>query len=123
MAAQLYTMVYVLVNGKIMMEEASVTLNRDSGAQPVNTVGRGFAGVSLGAPQLTASVENAIPMSGFEYDAGQAIESLELIDFGLLCAGLALSTKGFILKDSVRHGVGQQSGYSFEFIGDFKQFE
>lgn len=123
MSTQLYTMVYVLINGKIMMEEASVTLNRDSGAQPVHTVGRGFAGVSLGAPQLTATIENAIPLSGFEYDAGQAIETLDVVELGLLCAGLALSTKGFVLKDSVRHGVGQQSGYSFEFIGDFKQFQ
>jgi hypothetical protein len=123
MSTQLYSQVYVLINGKLLMEHANVSVNRDSGAQVVTTVGRGFAGVSLGAPQLTISVDNAIPISGFEFDAGQHIQTLEVVEIGLLCAGLALSSKGFILKDSIKHAVNQESGYSFEFIGDFSEFE
>ncbi len=123
MSSQLYTQVHVLINGALLMEHASVTINRDSGAQPVVTVGRGFAGLSIGAPQMTASVSNAIPVAGIEFDAGQHIKTLEVVEIGFLCAGLAMSTKGFITKDSIKHGASQESGYDFEFIGDFAELE
>lgn len=121
--SQLYTQVYVTINGKLLLEHASMTLNRSSGAQPVNTVGRGFAGVSPGAPVSSITIENALPVAGFEFNAQDYLKELETVEIGLLAAGLAFTSEGFIMEDTLQHGVSSASGYSFQFMGDFSKFQ
>lgn len=123
MSTQLYTQCYVTVDGKILMEEASVTVTRTSGSQAVMTVGRGYAGESLGAPTVEIQVSGAIPVAGFEFNAQDHLESLAVIELGVICAGVALVAKGFIVQDSIKHSVNQESTYDFTFRGEFAKFE
>lgn len=122
MSTELYTQCYVTINGKLLLEHASVSISRSSGAQPVTTVGRGFAGMSIGAPSLEIDVTNAVPVAGYEFNAQDEIESLEVVEIGLLAAGLALTSKGFIISDSFKHAVNSESTYDFKFHGNYAKF-
>jgi hypothetical protein len=123
MSTQLYTQAYVYWNGKLLMEHASVTVTRSSGSQAVTTVGRGYAGESLGAPTCEVQVDNAVPVAGFEQNMQDFIETLEPGEIGVLVAGLMMTGKGFIVQDSFKHAVNQESGYSFSYRGGFAKWE
>ena len=121
-AVQLYTLVYVLVDGALLSEEASVDVNRTGGMSPVRTVAKGFAGVSPGSPEVSIKVKNAIPNSGFELNAGPRIRAAKVTEIGLMCAGQLMKAVGFIMTDSFQHSVNTEAMYDFEFIGGWADF-
>jgi len=123
MSTQLYTLAEVWWNGKKLMEEASVKVTRDSKAQPVSTVGRGFAGMSPGAKDITISVENAVPSATFELNPGEYIDNLLVGEITIFAAGKSLVSKGFITKDDFSHAVNSEAKLSFEFMGDFADWK
>lgn len=120
---QLYSLAYCTVDGALLTEEASVNVNRASGAQPVNTVAKGFAGVSPGAPTIKIQVKNAVPAADFEFNAGQHISTLQVVEIGIIAAGKQLTAKGFIMEDTFQHSVNSESAYDFDFMGGFVDFE
>ena len=61
MTVQLYTLAYVTVENALLTEEASVTVNRATNSQVVNTVAKGYAGESPGAATTEIQVTNAVP--------------------------------------------------------------
>ncbi len=120
---QVYTLAYVTADGKLLTEEASVTVSRNANAQPVNTVAKGWAGVSPGAPSIQIQVKNAVPAADFELNAGQHIVSLKTVEIGVIVAGKQLVAKGFILEDTFSHSVNSESNYDFTFHGGFEDYE
>lgn len=120
---QLYTLAYVTINGALLTEHASVTVNRASNAQPVMTVAKGFAGVSPGAPTVKIQVKNAVPAADFEFNGGQHISTLELVEVGLIVAGKQLVAKGFIMEDTFQHSVNSESNYDFDVLAGMADFE
>lgn len=123
MATQLYTIAEVYFNQKKMMEEASVKITRDTKAQPVNTVARGFAGMSQGSRELQISVESAVPAADFEMNPGQYMGSMTPITLTISAAGHVLTTQGFITKDDFSHSVNSEAKLSFEFMGEYADWE
>ncbi len=119
MSTGLYTLCEVYINGTKLVEETSVKVSRDSKANVVDTVARGFAGVSPGAKMLTISVENAVPSADFEQDPGKFIRDLGVVELTLFAAGRTLTSKGFILSDNFGHAVNSASTLSFDFVGEF----
>ena len=121
---QLYTLLYVLVNGKLLTEEANVTLSRATGSQAVMTVAKGYAGESPGAATVEIDVTNAVPAADFEYDAGSVMQSLQAVEIGLAGpGGKVLTAKGFIISDSLKHSVNSEVNYDFKFRGGFAVFQ
>lgn len=124
MANKLYTLLFCTVDGKLLTEEASITVNMQSASQPVNTVAQGYAGESPGAATVDIQVENAVPAADFEFDPGTKIQNLEEVEMGILGpGGKVLTAKGFIISASVSHSVGAESKLSFSFRGGFSKFE
>lgn len=117
MDLSLYTLGTFLVQGSVLTEETSVRCRRASGAQIVKTVHKGMAGVSPGAPMISIDADNAVPNSGFEYDPGDAIQGLDIVEGTLFAASRTLTTKGFILDDSFGHSVENPSNLQFSFVG------
>jgi hypothetical protein len=114
---QLYTMLFVVAGGSLLAEEQQVDVARTANAQMVNTVAKGFAGVSPGAAMTEVDVKNAVPQGGFEIDFGQAIAALSLIDVQVLGpGGKTLKGKCFVLSDVTRHGVNQEASYEFKAV-------
>jgi hypothetical protein len=120
---QLYSLAYVLVDGAILTEEASITVNRATNSQVVNTVAKGYAGESPGAANCEISVTNAVPSSDFEMNPGKYMKGLKEVEIGVLVAGKQLTARGFIISDSFKHSVNNESSLDFSFRGSFADYE
>lgn len=115
---QLYTLIFATADGALLAEEKSVTIDRTTASQAVNTVPKGYAGESPGAAMCEFSVESAVPAGGFEFDAGKKMAGLiptHLYFIGP--GGMQLKGECFIISDSLRHGVNQEATTSFRARG------
>jgi hypothetical protein len=121
---QLYSLIYVAADGALLTEEANCTLKRASNAKVIETVAKGFAGLSPGAAVCHGTVSNVIPaLSGLEYDAGPKIIALTVVNLKFVRAdGKGCAFQAFILDDDVAGGVGAASKYDFSFMGRFPQW-
>lgn len=120
---QLYSLGYCLVNSKLLTQEASITVRRSTGSQPVHTVAGGYQGESPGSSMVEIDVSNAVPAADFEMDAGAFMQSLEAVEMGVVVAGKQMVAKGYIIEDSFQHSVNAESKYDFKFRGKFQLFE
>ena len=114
---QQYTKAVVYVNSSVLSEEASVTIKRTSGSQPVKTVAKGYAGESPGSPMTEITVSNAVPSADFELDPGQFINLLEIVELTVFAAGKTMTVKGSIIDDNFSHAVDSEAKLEFNFRG------
>jgi len=119
MATGKYTSVEGYIEGAKLAEAMSVTVGHASQAQVVETLARGFAGLSPGAPHMTISCANAVPADDFEYDPTTAIKLNTVVEFTIYAAGKSLTSKGFFLTCNFSGAVNSPSNLSFEFIGEY----
>lgn len=119
MSTQVYTNVEIYVDGAKSLEAQTVKITRDSKAQDIETLSRGWAGMSPGAKMLTIAVENAVPSASIEVDSGPFLSTLKVVELTIFAAGKTLTTKGFIHSDSFSGAVNAPSGLSFEFKGEY----
>ena len=119
MATDLYAQATVLINGTVIAENTSVKITRDSKANVVETLGKGFAGVSVGAKMITVSVDNAVPSADFEFDPGKYIAELRVAELTIFVSNRTLTTKGFFLSDDFQSAVNSPSSLSFSFVGEY----
>lgn len=122
-ALQLYSLAYVLVDGAILTEEASVTVNRATNSQAVNTVLKGYAGESPGAASVEIQVSSAVPSADFELDPGRFMKNLKDCEIGILVAGKQMTVRGFIISDSFKHSVNSESMIDFTFRGSYADYQ
>ncbi len=121
--AQLYTILLGVVGGTLLAEEQEIDWNRTANAQQVDTVIKGFAGMSPGSPMLEVDIVEAMPQGGFEFDAGPYIQSLQTVPVQVIGpGGKTMKGDAFIIQDQGRHGVNQQARYSFRCIMSLQQF-
>lgn len=122
--AQLYTLLYCTIGGKLLTEEGSMTVRRSTNSIAVATVAKGYAGESPGAAMVEIDIENAVPAAGFEYDAGDDMEALNFVELGCIGpGGKQLVARGAITEDSLQGGVNAESKYSLKFRGAFQKYE
>lgn len=117
-----YTKATVYINSNLLSEESNVTVKRMSGAQPVKTTAKGFAGFSQGAGQTDISVSCSVPAAGFEFDPGADIENVNTVEITILAAGRSLTCKGSIIDDNFAHGVDSAAKLDFNFQGQYAQW-
>lgn len=122
---QQYSLIFVGVNGALLAEHAEAQFKRASNAKIVETVAKGFAGLSPGAPVCQGRVMNVIPAaSGLEYDAGPVIVSLTVVQLKIVRSdGKGCTFPAFILDDDTSHGVGKAASYDFSFMGSFPAWQ
>jgi hypothetical protein len=113
MALQVYSQAEIYINGAKLAEEAQVSVNRRSNAQPVNTVAKGYAGDSPGAAMTEIKVTNAVPSAAFELNPGPFILNLQVCEITIYAAGLTLTQKGFIYEDNFSHAVNSEARLEF----------
>src|SRR5574338_728038 len=116
---QLYTAAFVYVNGALLSEEASVTVNRSTNSQQVITVAKGYAGESPGAAMCEITVESAVPAADFELDPSKFLGELRVTEFTVFAAGKTLTFKGFIISDNFSHAANTESKLTFSARGQF----
>lgn len=122
MAAQLYTSAAVYIDGALLSESVSVKVDRKTNAQEINTMVKGWSGVSPGSASMTVSIENAVPSADFEVDAGRFMKSNQFVELTIFAAGRTLTSKGVIMSDSFNAAVNSEAKVSFEFIGEWAEW-
>ncbi len=120
---QLYSNAYVIVNGALLTQESSVTIEKKSNAIPRFTLGKGFAGMSLGAGVVEITVENAVPSTDFEFNPDYYLKSGYYVDIGVVMASRQSVFKGFITDATYSHSTNDSSKLSFHLMCRLEQFE
>lgn len=124
MALEVYTLAIITIDGGLLTEEASVSVDRDSRAQEVSTVAKAFAGLSPGAGIMHVDVENGVPSSDFELNPGKYFaKNLKVCEVVIYAAGRSLTFNAFIPKDTFRHGVNAEAKLSFHIVGEMADWE
>ena len=123
MSTQQYANVEVYADGGKFLESTSVKLTRDAKGQIIETLGRGFAGISPGAKMLSIGISNAVPAASMEYDAGTKMGRYEPVELTLFAAGKTLPSKGFWMSDDFSGAVNSPSGLELSFVGEWAEWE
>lgn len=121
--AAIYSSAYVLVNGRLLSEEVSVSIKKNSGLNPVFTVAKGLAGFSQGAQTAEITVDNAVPSADFEMNPDDFMKAGAIVEIGVVMANRQSVFKGAIMEADYSHGVNAESKMSFRFMAGFEAWE
>lgn len=120
---QLYTKAVVYMNGGLLSEESEISVKRSTNAQVVETVAKGFAGLSPGAARAEIDITNAVPSADFELNPGQFMLQLQVVEVTVFAAGRTFTSKSFVLSDNFTHAVNTSSKLSMNLIGQFEDWQ
>jgi len=120
MALELYDQLFIKLNGKLLAENTSLSVDLTSDDQDVMTTVKGWSGVSPSPDMRTISGEGVVASTkGIEVDMEQwKVDRTEVtarVVFG--GSGKSFVSKGVIKKVSASGGVGQTVKVTFEFTG------
>jgi hypothetical protein len=114
---QIYERGAVFFGNQLLVECQSVSVNIDPKLNEINTMQKGFAGVSPGSEMVSIDVTEALPRAGIDYDAISALQGVEVVDFVLFAGDKKFKTKGFINNVKMNFGADRAAEFSFTFIG------
>lgn len=120
---QLYSKIFAYVNGKLLGQSNSITLNFKSNAQAINTIPYGFQGMSFGSAHIEFSIDNVVPSSGFELDPAPFIGQLKPVEIVFDSASSNLRIHGFITDSNFSQSTDSPIKLSFNGMGEFGVFE
>lgn len=118
----LYSSMYISVDGTTLVQETSITVEMDSGLKEIITSALGLAGMSQGAPKVEVTVENAVPSADFEYMPDEVMLTGKVVEIGIVVAGRQMLLKGFITKGTLKHSANEASSLSFTATCRFSKF-
>lgn len=126
MALELYDQMFIELNGKLLAENTSLSVDLTSDDQDVMTTVKGWAGVSPSPDMRTISGEGVIASTtGIEVEMEQW--KLDRTEVTARCifggSGKSCISKGVIKKVSASAGVGQTAKVTFEFTGTPSAFK
>lgn len=113
---QLYERGALFADGALLVECQTITVNHDPKLNVINTMQKGFAGVSPGSEESTIDVAEALPRAGVDYDAISAMQGVEIVEMVLFAGAKKLKYKGFITKVGMSLGADRAAEFSFSLI-------
>lgn len=119
----LYSNAFVIVEGTLWAQAASVTVEKKSNSTPMFTLHSGFAGLSQGAGLVEITVDSAVPSADFEFNPDRKILAGQSIEIGIVMASRQSVFKGFITEATYSHSVNDASKLSMKFVCRFAEFE
>jgi hypothetical protein len=117
---QLYTATWVKIDKKTLCEEASITIDKKSGLNPVYTVAKGFAGMAIGASSCEMTIESAAPSADFEMNPDPFLQTGELVEVSCTMSGRVMTGKMFLTDATYSHAVNQESKIVMKLMGSFQ---
>ena len=123
---QIYDQMYAYINGKLLAENTSIGTELTGNQQEVDTLVRGFAGISPGPDKRTISLEYVIPISCMEFEFVMAYLHKAELDVRLQQGGSGrkYEGKGFVQPGiKIDSGVGKTTTLSFSLVCDPGAFE
>jgi hypothetical protein len=116
-----YDRVIVYIGGQLLAEEASVTMKFNSGLNKVQTVVKGFAGVSKGSEEVDISISSAIPTDGFEF-LPAALPQGTVINVAAYTGSKTYSADAIVMSYDVSHSVNDHAKISLEIAGQYQDW-
>lgn len=113
-ALQRYSNAYVFVNGQLLTQESSVTIEKKSNSKPMVTLHKGFAGLSKGAGMAEITVENAIPAKDIEFLPDFFIKEGDSLEIGSVLGSRQMICRGFVTDASYTHQINENAKLSFK---------
>jgi hypothetical protein len=120
---KLYSNCSVFINGTLLAEESSVTVEKKSGLNPVFTVAIGLAGMTQGAATSEITIESAVPSADLELNPDGFMLVGSVVDFRCVMANRETNCKGFITDATYSHSVNEASKLSMKLLTRFGEFE
>lgn len=120
---QLYANIFSGIDGKLLLEQQTVSLSKKSGLNPVFTVGSGFAGMSQGASTMEISIENAVPTTDLEFNPDMYLRTGAVVEVSFIMAGRQTVAKGFITEANYSYSVNEHAKVSMTIMARFSDFE
>jgi hypothetical protein len=122
-ALKVYSRAYVTIDGSLLSEEASISLEKKSGMAPITTLGAGFAGMSLGSAICEVVIESAVPSTDFEFSPDLFLRKGETVEVGIIMADRQSVFKGFITEATYSHSVNKEALLHMKLMCRFAEFE
>lgn len=127
---QTYAVPYITVNGSVLFENVSVTVDQTSGSNPVKSLAGGYRGESPGAPMNEIVMESNVPLTGFEAPVTGPLDQtiggtalgqpgLTPVSFDVLMAGENNTFNGFIYHITTTGSEGAVSKVTYRARGNF----
>ena len=113
---QIYERGALFADGQLLIECQTITVNLDPKLNEINTMQKGFAGVSPGSEMTTIDVAEAMPRAGVDYDAISRMQGVDVVEMVLFAAAKKYKTKGFISKVGINLGADRAAEFSFSLI-------
>lgn len=114
---QTYEKGSLFADNTLLAETTNFSVSIDSKAQEINTMQKGFAGMSPGSEMTQIEVTSAIPRAGVEYDALVKLQGLKVVEMVLFAGAKKWSTKGYVTNVQMQFGADRASEVSFTFKG------
>lgn len=120
---KLYSNAETYINGALLSESTSVSVEKKSGLNPVFTVNIGLAGMTQGASTAEVTIETAVPSADFELNPDGYMAVGEVVDFRMVMASRETNCKGFITDATYNHGVNDASKLTMKLLCRYSEFE
>lgn len=117
MAFQIYERGAFFFDGQLLVELVSYSVDVQTGMNEVNTLSKGFAGMSPGSEKTMVEVTEALPRAGFDFAALSKAQGLDVVEFVCFLGGEKLKCKGFITGLKISGGADKAAEISFNFTG------
>lgn len=114
---QTYEKGALFADGQLLVETTNFSVSIDSKAQEINTMQKGFAGMSPGSEMTQVEVTSALPRAGVDYDSLTKLQGLKVVEMVLFAGAKKWSTKGYVTNMQMQFGADRASEVSFTFKG------
>lgn len=122
MALQMYEKGALFMDGVLLAEIGEFSIEHDAKVVEIETMQKGFAGISPGAARTSVDLSSMVPRKGMEKDYITAVQQNTIVELTAFRAGQKGTCKGFLVKASEKYGVNQAAGISTSFIGEPMNF-
>lgn len=112
-------------NGNLLGQATSITMTRNSGATPQNTLASDdISGFFLGPASTTISVSCLVPASGIETDMGKFMKGGEIVELSFYATLKDTAVvRGMVQTDTITTQTDSVTTYTFEFTGGAGYFQ
>jgi hypothetical protein len=119
MAFLRYARMALIVDSGLQQEVRDVNVNLDSKAQIVETLTKGFSGVTPGAKVIEIEGKWALPVAGQEFDVATAISKLDIHTVQVPIGNKTILSTGVFMSGSVSGSVNANTEVSGKFTGTY----
>jgi hypothetical protein len=121
---QIYENAAIFVQGVLLIESTSISVNYEDGDKPLTLIGGRF-GIDAGTRIMRVQVSQAIPVGFPDFDIAQTWLDGSEVNFAvqLLGSGQRMNAQGYITSPRYEFGVGKSAALSFGFIGKAALFQ